>query len=104
MTTDPKLRKQNEEHLKQCLNILQGVQAYIEEREEEKTLRTNQLDRVGIQSKLTEGLPELAMKKLTREKVTTVHVTDPRRFHTESKRRLISEVKLYKYAAENSNY
>lgn len=82
-TRDPKLKKRNEQHLKQCLSILHGVQAYIEEREEEKSKHTNMLDRIGTQSQLIKGLPELAMKKLTREKETTDQVTDPRRFRTE---------------------
>ena len=35
---DPKLKKQNEKHLQQCVDILQNVEGYLGERAEDKFL------------------------------------------------------------------
>jgi len=56
---DPKLRKQNEVHFKQCIDILDGVQGYLEQREEKKSIQNKFLSKMA-NDRLIFGLPELA--------------------------------------------
>ena len=69
-----KQKEQHEAYMKQCLNILESVEGYIEERADEKSKKTNMLDSLGSQDLLIAGLPELAHTLLKREQETNDNV------------------------------
>ena len=95
------MRKQNEKHFNQCINILDSVQNYQEERKQEKSQRTILLDDLGSQSLYT-GLPELAQKKLEREVIREGSCDSPQKLKREASIRLLKQVKIYKVNRENT--
>jgi len=52
--------KNNAANFQQCINILDSVDGYLDERENEKLLNTNPLDKEQYHAELYKGLPELA--------------------------------------------
>ena len=101
LQNSPRYTRFTEDHLNQCINVVEKTKEYQDMRQAEKTQRSIG-DYYDVDEYATPvmGLPELGQSKLAREYVSSMG-QNPLKFKEESQKRLCRQASLYRIALKS---